>query len=63
MGVYTYIPVVFAALVDSSAVKVVGCYLKLVPNYKLTQHNKKPLEQHLIKFKVEFFLELMILHV
>ena len=53
----------FAALADSSAVKVVGCYLKLVPNYKLTQYNKKPLEQHLIKFKVELVLEFMILHV
>ena len=33
----TYIPVGFV-------VKVVGCYLKIVPNYKFSQHSKKHLE-------------------
>ena len=35
----TYIPVGFA-------VKVVGCYLKIVPSYKFSQHNKKHLRLH-----------------
>ena len=35
----TYIPVGFV-------VKVVGCYLKIVPSYKFSQHNKKHLRLH-----------------
>ena len=35
----TYIPVGFV-------VKNLGCYLKIVPNYKFSQHSKKHLELH-----------------
>ena len=61
----TYIPVGFV-------VKVVGCYLKIVPSYKFSQHNKKHLRLHsktfIINwhnsfFKDEFVLESMILSV